>query len=87
MIWVMSWPITVPTVPRTGTEWRTAPLWGTRLAADFTGGTPFFLHDGRATTLREAIRPHGGETQKSKEAFFKLSEADQQALIAFLESL
>ena len=71
----------------TGTEWRTAPLWGTRLTADFTGGTPFFLHDGRATTLREAIRPHGGEAQKSKEAFFKLSEADQQALIAFLESL
>ena len=71
----------------TGTEWRTAPLWGTRLAADFTGGTPFFLHDGRATTLREAIRPHGGEAQQSKEAFFKLSEADQQALIAFLESL
>ena len=71
----------------TGTEWRTAPLWGTRLVADFTGGTPFFLHDGRATTLREAIRPHGGEAQESKEAFFKLSEADQQALIAFLESL
>ena len=71
----------------TGVEWRTAPLWGTRLVADFTGGTPFFLHDGRATTLREAIRPHGGEAQQSKEAFFKLSEADQQVLIAFLESL
>lgn len=70
-----------------GREWRTAPLWGTRLVADFTGGVPFYLHDARATTLIDAIRPHGGEAQQSKEAFFKLSEADQQALIAFLESL
>ena len=78
---------TRPDGSATGTEWRTAPLWGTRLVADFTGGTPFFLHDGRATTLREAIRPHGGESQDSKEAFFKLSEVDQQAVITFLESL
>lgn len=71
----------------TGREWRTTPLWGTRLVAEFLGGTPFFLHDGRATTLEAAIRAHGGEAQKSKEAFFNLSEADQQAVIAFLESL
>ena len=71
----------------TGREWRTAPLWGTRLVAEFLGGTPFFLHDGRATTLEGAIRAHGGEAQKTKEAFFNLSEADRQAVIAFLESL
>ena len=71
----------------TGREWRTTPLWGTRLVADFLGGTPFFLHDGRATTLQGAIRPHGGEAQNAKEAFFNLSESDQQAVIAFLESL
>ena len=71
----------------TGTEWRTAPLWGTRLVAEFLGGTPFFLHDGRATTLEGAIRAHGGEAQNTKEAFFNLSEEKQQAVIAFLESL
>ena len=71
----------------TGAEWRTPPLWGTRLVAEFLGGTPFFLHDGRATTLEGAIRTHGGEAQKAKEAFFNLSEGQQQAVIAFLESL
>ena len=71
----------------TGTEWRTAPLWGTRLVADFTAGTPHYLHDGRATTLRDAIRPHGGEAQRSRDRFFALSEDDQLSLVAFLESL
>ena len=71
----------------TGTEWRTAPLWGTRLVAEFLGGTPFFLHDGRATTLESAIRAHGGEAQNAKEAFFNLSEEKQRNVIAFLESL
>ena len=71
----------------TGREWRTAPLWGTRLVAEFLGGTPFFLHDGRATTLEGAIRAHGGEAQNAKEAFFNLSETEQKAVIAFLESL
>ena len=70
-----------------GREWRTAPLWGTRLVADFLGGTPFFLHDGRATTLEAAIRAHGGEAQERKEAFFELRETDRQAIIAFVESL
>ena len=71
----------------TGREWRTAPLWGTRLVAEFLGGTPFYLHDGRATTLEGAIRAHGGEAQETKEAFFNLPEAEQQAIIAFLKSL
>ena len=71
----------------TGKEWRTAPLWGTRLVAKFLGGTPFYLHDGRATTLEGAIRAHGGEAQNAKEAFFNLSETEQQTVIAFLESL
>ncbi len=70
-----------------GREWRTAPLWGTRLVAEFLGGTPFYLHDGRATTLEGAIRAHGGEAQNAKEAFFNLSETEQKAVITFLESL
>ena len=76
-----------PDVSAGGREWRTPPLWGTRLVAEVLGGTPFFLHDGRATTLEAAIRAHGGEAQQSKEEFLKLSNAERQALIAFLESL
>lgn len=71
----------------TGSEWRTAPLWGTRLVAEFLGGKAFFLHDGRATTLDQAIRAHGGEAQASRDAYVGLVSAEQQALLAFLGSL
>ena len=76
-----------PDVTANGREWRTAPLWGTRLVAEVLGGTPFFLHDGRATTLEAAIRAHGGEAQVAKERFVTLAEADRKAVIAFIESL
>ena len=76
-----------PDVTANGREWRTPPLWGTRLVAEVLGGTPFFLHDGRATTLEAAIRAHGGEAQLAKEEFIRLSDAGRQAVIAFLESL
>lgn len=68
-------------------EWRTAPLWGLGLAADSQGGQTFFLHDGRATTLRDAIGFHGGEAAASRAAFDQLSPEAQEQLIAFLESL
>ena len=71
----------------TGSEWRTAPLWGTRLVAESLGGKAFFLHDGRATTLDQAIRAHGGEAQASRDAYVGLGSAEQQALLAFLGSL
>lgn len=71
----------------TGTEWRTTPLWGLRLIGEFIGGTPFYLHDGRTSDLREAIRLHGGEAQTARNAFLSLSEADKNALIRFLQSL
>ena len=70
-----------------GSEWKTAPLWGTRLVPDFLGGNAFFLHDGRATSLDEAIRLHGGEAENAKNGYINLSEDDRKALIAFLESL
>ncbi|MBI2502381.1 MAG: thiol oxidoreductase [Candidatus Latescibacteria bacterium] len=71
----------------TGSEWRTAPLWGTRLVEEFLGGRGFFLHDGRAPTLDQAIRAHGGEAQASREAYVGLAGTEQQALLAFLGSL
>ncbi|MFT5373271.1 MAG: CxxC motif-containing protein (DUF1111 family) [Candidatus Latescibacterota bacterium] len=71
----------------TGTEWRTAPLWGTRLVGEFLGGEEFYLHDGRATTLHGAIIQHGGEAQAARDAYLGLSAADQQMLVSFLKSL
>ena len=71
----------------TGTEWRTAPLWGTRLVGAFLNGEEFYLHDGRARSLHEAILLHGGEAAVSTARYDALSATDQQALIAFVKSL
>ncbi len=68
-------------------EWRTPPLWGLGLAADFQGGKAFYMHDGRAGTLVDAIALHGGEGERSREAFAELSKGKQAQLIRFLESL
>ncbi|RYE11977.1 MAG: hypothetical protein EOP51_32365, partial [Sphingobacteriales bacterium] len=69
-----------------GNEWRTPPLWGIGLFAK-TNGTPYYLHDGRARTITEAILWHDGEAKKSKDAFVKLSKSDRDALLKFLNSL
>ncbi|MEX0821433.1 MAG: di-heme oxidoredictase family protein [Rhodothermales bacterium] len=68
-------------------EWRTAPLWGIGLSDSFQGGKTFFLHDGRARTLIEAIRYHGGEGASSRERFDALSDEEQQQVVTFLRSL
>lgn len=68
-------------------EWRTPPLWGLGLAADFQGGGPFLMHDGRARGIVEAIELHGGEGDASRALFRALSDQDRDRLIAFLESL
>ncbi|MGT2465590.1 di-heme oxidoredictase family protein [Mesorhizobium atlanticum] len=52
----------------TGSEWRTPPLWGIGLTATVNGNA-FYLHDGRARTLAEAILWHGGEGQKARDRF------------------
>ena len=61
-------------------EIRTPPLWGVRLRAPF-------LHDGRASTLRQALELHSGESARSRGEFDKLSAAEQSALLAFLLTL
>jgi CxxC motif-containing protein (DUF1111 family) len=68
-------------------EWRTAPLWGIGLAESSQGGMGFFLHDGRARSIREAIELHGGEASSSRSAFRALSAAQQEQVIAYLRSL
>ena len=70
----------------TGSEWRTPPLWGIGLTETVSGHT-FFLHDGRARNLEEAILWHGGEGQVSRDAYAGLEAEDRAALIRFLESL
>ncbi|MBZ9881477.1 thiol oxidoreductase [Mesorhizobium sp. CA10] len=69
-----------------GSEWRTPPLWGIGLTATVNGNA-FYLHDGRARTLAEAILWHGGEGQKARDRFVGAAAADRDALIKFLESL
>ncbi|MBY4631006.1 di-heme oxidoreductase family protein [Rhizobium croatiense] len=69
-----------------GREWRTPPLWGIGLTRTVSGHS-FFLHDGRARDLTEAILWHGGEAEKARNAFSALSRDDRAALITFLESL
>ncbi len=61
-------------------EWRTPPLWGLRDSAPY-------LHDGRAPTLDDAIRLHGGEATAAARRYRQLPPRDQAQLQAFLVSL
>ena len=70
----------------TGNDWRTPPLWGIGLTETVNGNT-FFLHDGRARNLTEAVLWHGGEARKARDRFAAARAADRDALIKFLESL
>ncbi len=69
-----------------GYEWRTAPLWGIGLTETVSGHS-FFLHDGRARNLTEAILWHGGEAQAARDNFAGLSQASRDDLLSFLGSL
>ncbi len=70
----------------TGTEWRTAPLWGIGLT-ETVSGQQSYLHDGRARSLLEAVLWHGGEAETQKRAVIDMPPADRAALIRYLESL
>lgn len=69
-----------------GNEWRTPPLWGIGLTQTVSGHT-FYLHDGRARNLTEAILWHGGEAQSSRDGFMALKKAERENLVEFLRSL
>lgn len=75
-----------PEAKATGSEWRTAPLWGLSVAVN-EQGEGLLLHDGRARSLAEAILAHGGEGEKSRDGFNALPSADRAALVRFLRSL
>ncbi|MCW5657390.1 MAG: hypothetical protein KIT60_06785 [Burkholderiaceae bacterium] len=66
-----------------GREFRTAPLWG-------LGQRLFFLHDGRTSDLKQAIREHasdGSEANAVTQRYFNLNDTQQQDLLNFLRSL
>ncbi|HYJ97118.1 MAG TPA: di-heme oxidoredictase family protein [Burkholderiaceae bacterium] len=66
-----------------GREFRTAPLWG-------LGQRLFFLHDGRTSDLKQAIREHasdGSEANSVTQRFYNLQDVQQQDLLNFLRSL
>ena len=69
-----------------GNEWKTRPLWGIGATQIINPGAGF-LHDGRATTLEEAILWHGGEANTTKEKFMNLEKSQRNQVIEFLESL
>ena len=75
-----------PDFKASGSEWRTAPLWGIGLTQAVNGVTTY-LHDGRARSLAEAILWHGGEAQVSREAFRAMPKSDREALVRFVGSL
>ena len=67
-------------------DWRTPPLWGLGLS-ERVNGNAFFLHDGRARSVVEAVLWHGGEAQGSRDAFARLPRVERDALVAFVLSL
>ena len=63
-----------------GTEIRTAPLWGLRDADRL-------LHDGSAATIEDAIRRHDGQGRSARERFEALDAGRLGLLLEFLRSL
>jgi CxxC motif-containing protein (DUF1111 family) len=75
-----------PDFEASGSEWRTPPLWGIGLVR-IVNRHSYFLHDGRARGLLEAVLWHGGEAALARDAVLALDRAERDALVAFLESL
>ena len=75
-----------PVGSASGREWRTAPLWGIGLTGTVSGHT-FFLHDGRARSLLEAVLWHGGEGRAARDAVVAMRPSERRALLRFLDSL
>jgi len=63
-----------------GDQWRTSPLWGLRFRL-------FLMHDGRSRTVDQAIRQHGGEAARIRDAYLRLNRTDQQNLQTFVLGL
>lgn len=62
-------------------QFLTRPLWG------LGDRGPYYLHDGRARSLREAILAHRGEASTSSQAFAALPAYEARTVEVFLRSL
>ncbi|MBK7876043.1 MAG: hypothetical protein IPJ77_09865 [Planctomycetes bacterium] len=61
-------------------QFLTKKLWG-------FASEPPYLHNGRALTIDEAIRKHGGEAEAVRDAYLALSEARRKSIVDFLKTL
>src|SRR6266496_4671509 len=61
-------------------EFRTEPLMGLRFKTAF-------LHDGRATSIEQAIDFHGGEGAAARDRFEALPVGERAAIVRFLRGL
>jgi CxxC motif-containing protein (DUF1111 family) len=71
----------VQTPPQdTANKLRTSPLWGLRTRSRY-------MHDLTSLTLPNAIARHAGEADFAANAFNRLSDAEKQQIVVFLNSL
>ena len=75
-----------PDFDASGSQWKTPPLWGIGLVPGVNGHNRL-LHDGRARGVLEAVLWHGGEAEPAKQNVLRMSRAERDALVKFLESL
>ena len=61
-------------------KFLTRRLWG-------VANEPPYFHDGRFSTMRQAVLAHAGEALEQRLAFERLPRYEQDALIEFLKSL
>lgn len=64
-------------------EWRTAPLMGLRFLKNY-------LHDGRASTIEEAIELHGAPSSEAADSvrrYRELDDDDREALLQYVSAL
>jgi CxxC motif-containing protein (DUF1111 family) len=66
-------------------RWRTAPLWG--LAHALQAGPVGLMHDGRASSIEEAILWHEGQGQAARDHFMALDAATRQQLLNWIGTL
>ncbi len=69
-----------PEYAATASQIRIAPLWGLRTRNRL-------IHDGLSFTRQEAIQKHGGQAASVTNAYNALTSAEQNQLMAFLDSL
>lgn len=76
----MNQPVWSPKFVAGNRKFITKRLWG-------AANEPPYFHHGLFTTLRQSVLAHAGEAINSRQAFQRLAESDQDALIEFLKSL